>query len=94
MINDLPAQLEKTKNVKLAHFAEDLAIWILLQKHHSHQLSHIMNEALTALSNWYNENTMTINTEKTFCQILTLSHKLPTINLKINNPVVQTQDAR
>jgi hypothetical protein len=38
---------------------------------------------------------MTINTERTFYQIFTLSHKQLTINLKINNNhVVQTQDAR
>jgi hypothetical protein len=34
-----------------------------------------MNEALTALGNWCNENAMTINTEKTFYQIFTLNHK-------------------
>jgi hypothetical protein len=48
MINDLPAQLEKTKDAKSALFADDLAIWISLPKR---QLSQTMNEALTALSN-------------------------------------------
>jgi hypothetical protein len=49
-----------------------------------------MNEASTALSNWCTENAMSINTEKSFYQIFTLSQKQPTINLEINNyPVVQ-----
>jgi hypothetical protein len=53
------------------------------------------NEALTALSNWCNENAMTINTEEALYQIFILSHKQPTVNLKINNsPVVWTQVAR
>jgi hypothetical protein len=54
-----------------------------------------MNEALTALGNWCNENAMTIITEKTFYQIFTLNHKKPTASLKINNkPVVETQEAK
>jgi hypothetical protein len=72
MINDLPAQLGEIKNVKSALFKNDLFIWMSLPKR---QLSKIMNEALTALSNWYNEIAMTINTKKTFYQIFTLSHK-------------------
>jgi hypothetical protein len=51
MFNDLPAQLETTKNVKPALFVDDLASWISLPKHQGHQLSQIMNEASTALSN-------------------------------------------
>jgi hypothetical protein len=42
-----------------------------------------MNEALTALGNWCNENAMTINSE-TFYQIFILNHKKPTAGLKIN----------
>jgi hypothetical protein len=65
MINDLSAQLEKTKNVKSAFFADDLAIWISLPQCQECKLSQIWNEALTAFSNWHNENAMTVNTEKT-----------------------------
>jgi hypothetical protein len=39
------------------------------------------------------KNAMAINTQKTFYQIFTMSHKKPKITLKINNkPVVQTRD--
>jgi predicted DNA-binding protein (MmcQ/YjbR family) len=94
MINDLPAQMEKTKNVKSALYADDVAIWISLPQCQEHQLSQIINDALTTHSNWCNENAMTINIEKTMYEIFTLSHKQPTINLKINNnAVVQTQNA-
>jgi hypothetical protein len=54
-----------------------------------------MNEALTAFGNWCNENTMTINTEKTFYHIFKLNHKKPTASLKISNkPIVETQEAK
>jgi predicted membrane-bound spermidine synthase len=54
-----------------------------------------MNETLTALSKWCNVNAMTINTDKTFYQIFTLSHKQPIINTETsNNHIVQTQDKR
>jgi hypothetical protein len=62
---DLPAQLGEIRNVKSALFSEDLVICTLLPKQ-EHQLSKIMNEALTALSNWCYENVRTINTKKTF----------------------------
>jgi hypothetical protein len=53
-----------------------------------------MSEVLITISNWCNENAKTVNTEKTFCQIFTLSHKTTQNKLKIDNrPVVQTQDA-
>jgi hypothetical protein len=55
MINDLSAQLEKTKNVKSAVFADDLVILISLPTRKEHQISHIMKEALITLSNWCNK---------------------------------------
>jgi hypothetical protein len=55
MTNDLGAQFEKTKNIKSATFADDLAIWISLPKRQERQLSQIMNETLTALSNRCNK---------------------------------------
>jgi hypothetical protein len=95
MINDLPAWLGKTKNIKSALFADDVVIWTSVPKRQEYQLSGIMNEAMTALGNWCDKNAMTIDTEKTFCQIFTLNHKKPTASLKINNkPVVQTQEAK
>jgi ribonuclease HI len=95
MINDLPTQLEKIKNVRSALFADDLVIWTSLPKGQEHKLSKIMHEALSTLSNWCKENAMTINTEKTFYQIFTLRHKQPTISLQINNkPVVKTHVAK
>jgi hypothetical protein len=88
VINDLPAQLGKIKNIKSAIFADDMVIWISVPKRQEYQLSKIMNEALTALGNWCNENATTINTEKKFYQIFTLNHKKPTASLKINNKPV------
>jgi hypothetical protein len=75
MISDLPAWLGEIKNIKSALFADDLVIWTSVPKRQEYQLSKIMNEALTALDNWCNEDSMTINTEKTFYQIFTLNHK-------------------
>jgi retron-type reverse transcriptase len=66
MINDLTARLCEIKNIKLVLFADDLVIWTSVPKCQECHLSKIMNEALTALDNWCNENAMTINTEKTF----------------------------
>jgi trans-2-enoyl-CoA reductase len=77
MIIDLSAWFDKIKNIKSALFADDLVIWISVPKRQEYQLSQIMNEALTALGNWCNVNAMTINTEKTFYQMLTLNHKNP-----------------
>jgi hypothetical protein len=95
MINDLPAWLGKIKNIKSALFADDLVICTSVPKRQEYQLSKIMNEALTALDNWCNENAMKINTEKTFYQIFTRNHKKPTASLKINNkPVVETHEAK
>jgi hypothetical protein len=95
MIIDLSAWFDKIKNIKSALFADDLVIWISVPKRQEYQLSKIMNEPLTTLGNWRNENAMTINTEKTFYQIFTLNHKKPTASLNINNnPVVQTQGAK
>jgi hypothetical protein len=45
-VNDLTVQLEKIKNVKPDHFADDLTIWISLPKCQEHQVSQTMNEAL------------------------------------------------
>jgi hypothetical protein len=95
MINDLPVRLGEIKNIKSAVFADDLVIWTSVPKRQEYQFTNIMNEALTALGNWCNENAMTINTEKTFYQIFTLNHKIPIASLKINNkPVVETQEAK
>jgi hypothetical protein len=95
MINNLPAWLGEIKNIKSALFADDLVIWTSVPKCQEYLLSNIINEALTALGNWCNENAMTINTEKTFYQIFTLNHKKPTDSLKINNkPVAETQEAK
>jgi hypothetical protein len=95
MISDLPAWLGKIKNIKSALFADDLVIWTSVPKCQEYQLSKIMNEALTALGNWCNENAMIIDTEKTFYQIFTLNHKNPTASLKINNKlIVETQEVK
>jgi hypothetical protein len=86
-----PTLLEKIKNVRSALLADGLVIWTSLPRHQQHQLSQVMNEALTTLSNWCKENATTINTEKTVYQIFTLRHKQPTISLQINTkPVAQT----
>jgi hypothetical protein len=42
VIIDLPAQLERTKNVKTTLFADDLAVWMSLPKWQECQLSQIM----------------------------------------------------
>jgi hypothetical protein len=71
MINNLPAQLGKIKNMKSALFADDLVIWTSVPKCQEYQLSKIMNEAPTALGNWCNENAITdLHTEpqKTYSQ--------------------------
>jgi hypothetical protein len=95
IINDLPAQSGKIKKIKSALFADDIVIWTSVPKRQEYQLSKIINEALTALDNWCNENAMIINTEKTFYQIFTLNRKKPRASLKISNkPTVGTQEAK
>jgi hypothetical protein len=77
MINDLPAWLGEIKNIKSALFTDDLVIWTSVPKRQEYQLSKIMNEALTVLGNWCNENAMTINTgENILSDINTESQKI------------------
>jgi hypothetical protein len=74
MINKLSAQLGETKNFKSVLLADDLVTSMSLKKHKKRWISKIMTEALTTLSNWRNENAITI---KTFYHIFTQSHNNP-----------------
>lgn len=49
-----------------------------------------MNKALNSFSNWAQENCMPIILKKTFYQVITLTHKVPNINLKLNADQIKT----
>jgi hypothetical protein len=78
-IDDLLTQLDEVKNVNAVLFVDDTVLWTPLLKCQEYQFSQIRNEALTTLSDWYKDSTMTINTRKTFYQGFTLRHYVLTI---------------
>lgn len=74
---------------------DDIVLGTPLPKCQEYQFSQIRNEALTTLSDWYNENGKTISTRKTFYQIFTLRHYQPTISLQISTkPFAQMHVAK
>ena len=89
MINDLPPLLQTSTGIKAALFADDLVLWLSLPKKKEKELSTRMNDTLNILSQWAQENAMTVNTSKTYYQVFTLAHKTPKINLHLNNETIQ-----
>ena len=92
MINDLPSRITKTKDVKCALYADDLAIWTNTPRTQHNKLSENMTKALSSLDEWCYENDMKVNTTKTFYQIFTLQHKKPTIKIFINDVQINQQE--
>ena len=85
MIDDLLTQFDKVKNVKAVLFVDDTALWTQLPKCQEYQFSQIRNEAFTALSDWYKDNAIMINTRKTLYQSFILRHYQPTIKSITNH---------
>jgi Reverse transcriptase (RNA-dependent DNA polymerase). len=79
-LNDLFQTLE-TSGMKVAAFADDIAIWSSRKSTLNDQLKANTESTLITLQRWCSENLMTINTEKTTYQIFSLAKK--PINLKI-----------
>ena len=80
--------LEKS-GMKVAAFADDIAIWSSQKSTLKDQLKANTESTLITLQRWCSENLMTINTEKTTYQIFSLAKKPINITLKYNNIELQ-----
>lgn len=71
MINGLIEKFHKIQGIKYLAFADDVAIFLTDQN--INITNDNVNKAMTLLENWGDENKMTVNIEKTVCQLFTLS---------------------
>ena len=83
-INDLLQSLENS-GMKVAAFGDDIAIWSSRKSTLNDQLKANTESTLITLQRWCSENLMTINTEKTTYQILSLAKTPINITLKYND---------
>ena len=75
-VNDLLSSLNLIPSIKCLLFAADLVIWTQALKNVAIKLIECcLNNALHMLSNWCEENNVTVNLEQTASQSFSLTHE-------------------
>ncbi|GBO36142.1 hypothetical protein AVEN_204261-1 [Araneus ventricosus] len=93
-INDLLSTLKSISGVKCLLFDDDVVIWNQTPKLCSKDLIESrLNKALRVLSDWSDENTMTVNLQKSASQSFSLTHETFRPELQYQNTSIANTDS-